>query len=351
MKKMTMRWLTLCGLVALLTGSVGCLGAGSDGDGGGGKDGYCSISTEQEGAGDACDSTVDCADGLRCERLNGQRVCLQLCDDNDDCDFSVCNVPDDNNSNNSRDDNNVTTNNSDNNSTNNGGNNSEPPNNSDNNSQPPPNNSDNNSEPPPNNNDNNSEPPPNNSDNNSQPPPNNNDNNSQPPPNNNSGPSEECVEACSYLRTCSNQICDPSVIDTTECLTSCEAEPESILSALDLSCEDINFSLCRSGLPNTCDCPGDGPNVTNVGDACNSPEDCEGGDLPAVCIAELPGGTCSSIGCQSDAACGTGNVCIEGVFQGGDNGCLQGCDIDDHCRTGYICADIGGSRSVCLAAE
>ncbi len=305
MTKTIQGWLILaCALsMAALVGCVGELGGSSGAD----KVGFCQESGET-GEGATCETDDDCSSGLRCYRDNNTRFCVVPCGDNDDCGPGACNLPEDDGNN---ADNNSTPGN---NSSNNGDNNNTPVNNADNNGN-------------------------NNADNNNNPV-NNADNNNNPV-NNNSGNS--CQPACDLLFQCVNQDC-PGALDLTpqQCVDQCNIDPVQFQAdvIVSLTCADISPQLCPPPA-----------NETNAGAACTQDADCEAGTLQPFCIAEIDpdgnetgfaGGYCVAIGCQGDAACGVGNLCLA-IDDAGNTACFDGCN-DDACREGYACQDLTGGQ-------
>jgi hypothetical protein len=71
-----------------------------------------------------------------------------------------------------------------------------------------------------------------------------------------------------------------------------------------------------------------------VGKACTQEteaSDCPGGSCRlALGGTDYPGGYCVG-GCESDAQCGEGGVCIDART------CLKGCSSQADCREGYAC--------------
>lgn len=89
------------------------------------------------------------------------------------------------------------------------------------------------------------------------------------------------------------------------------------------------------------------PGVGMDGSSCGSDADCAGG----LCILDAdgwPGGYCSR-GCQNDVDCNgdlQGATCSEDPTTGGSL-CLDRCEHNGECRTGYLCERAGLNAGVC----
>ncbi len=90
------------------------------------------------------------------------------------------------------------------------------------------------------------------------------------------------------------------------------------------------------------------PGMGQDGSACASDGDCAGG----LCILDgdgWPGGYCSKGGCVGDADCNgdaQGASCMQDPTTGGSL-CLDRCELNSDCRTGYLCERQGLSSGVC----
>jgi hypothetical protein len=87
--------------------------------------------------------------------------------------------------------------------------------------------------------------------------------------------------------------------------------------------------------------------MSDVGQPCTSPDDCDGG----LCISEaegFPGGYCA-VDCTADGMCPDGTVC---TLVGSDFSlCLDQCDpaaTERECRMGYGCASDFSAPNVCI---
>ncbi len=185
---------------------------------------------------------------------------------------------------------------------------------------------------------------------------------------------DPCQVACRHLADCALEFCPSSVIEdlneVSACVSDCTLDPgfdtERLLNS---SCQAIGDALCTSNpeLAGSCTCPGEEAGQTNIGVACTSDDQCQGGALLGDCVPELDpdtnaatgfaGGYCVSAGCINDDACGTNNHCIP--LQTGarpsdtTNFCLAGCSPSTGrglCRVGYGCWPISqdNAQGVCF---
>lgn len=89
-----------------------------------------------------------------------------------------------------------------------------------------------------------------------------------------------------------------------------------------------------------------------VGQACSANQACGPAEQ---CLTEEPGGLCVKACTQSGSAaeCPSGSLCDEDSFlQGGRDQrmvvCLQACEKDEECRSGYACSGVSNaSGKVC----
>jgi hypothetical protein len=73
-----------------------------------------------------------------------------------------------------------------------------------------------------------------------------------------------------------------------------------------------------------------------VGDSCETSAECP---TEAICDVTAPDGYCTIPGCDSES-CPDGTVCVE--FNAEESFCMEWCDEDRMCRTGYACRmDVG----------
>lgn len=92
-----------------------------------------------------------------------------------------------------------------------------------------------------------------------------------------------------------------------------------------------------------------------VGSPCTDSDQCEGGDLPALCVPDsqgFPGGYCTATGCSpADQDCPGGTeeaLCLMGM----PPFCADVCDpAAPNCREGYGCAPLMSGAGVCLPAD
>jgi len=78
-----------------------------------------------------------------------------------------------------------------------------------------------------------------------------------------------------------------------------------------------------------------------VGDACTTQSDC---GQRLYCELAMPDGYCTSRGCATNP-CPAEGICIE--FNPDLSYCMQPCDADGDCRSGYTCVKDFGAYPFC----
>lgn len=165
---------------------------------------------------------------------------------------------------------------------------------------------------------------------------------------------EQCLDDPSFAETIGGGILDQSV----------EISSEDQRALEERHCLRLQISACRDArVRRDCECPGGRRNVTDAGSICTDTAQCQSGDLLPFCI--LPeyegeatswvGGYCTAIGCMSDIACGSNNLCAR---LGDDNICLRKCndfvsglepsEALELCRPNYVCQPLGSDRGICI---
>ncbi len=87
---------------------------------------------------------------------------------------------------------------------------------------------------------------------------------------------------------------------------------------------------------------------TKIGDECDTNADCAAAGLE--CDTTAPGGYCLKGGCWDDSDCPEDGVCVR--FENQDRYCMQACDEDSDCRSGYACIrDLPGEPAYCYVSE
>jgi len=165
-------------------------------------------------------------------------------------------------------------------------------------------------------------------------------------------PGGYCTATCLNNGDCgAGAICTALIPDVVEgsCLATCTAATD---------CRDEY--ICTGGVmlgnvnvPDTCR---PRPDTDQLGDdvagkACESADDCEGGQCLTMrpLVGDLPGGYCSGA-CLEDAHCGAGGLCLPSIL-GGAGSCYEACATDVDCaRDGYRCRPLGGDLRGCSVA-
>jgi hypothetical protein len=120
------------------------------------------------------------------------------------------------------------------------------------------------------------------------------------------------------------------------CVIQCEVASEC-RSAYECCSVEASAACLPAGLAGQCLPPDEEPGTgeRELGEACESDEDCGAGAEPA-CFTQIPGGYCTS-DCDSDEDCGAG-VCAN---LGGVSLCLAPCGEDGACGGELVCCDVG----------
>jgi hypothetical protein len=141
-----------------------------------------------------------------------------------------------------------------------------------------------------------------------------------------------------------------STCDPTNCAGCCQGgtcmpgTSTSVCGFLGNNCQSCGSSeVCRASCA-----PTTSGNTTGVGIPCTATTQCTTGASPG-CLPQVlpdggqsgfPGGWCSS-GCNTDADCGPGGVCLS---TGQQNLCFAACtgvrQAGNSCRSGYICDEL-----------
>ena len=157
-------------------------------------------------------------------------------------------------------------------------------------------------------------------------------------------PNGYCSNVCTDSGDCEGGLCfGLRDLDDQVCLLSCESNLEC-RSNDGYICDSDN--TCFPGGSNAASGGSDGNGTVSIGGACDEDNDCR--DENAVCLP--PGGAsnnfvdgyCYLPGCGESRPCPEGSGC----FQTGDSqtACLDTCENDSECRSGYRCDEPG----VCL---
>jgi hypothetical protein len=163
------------------------------------------------------------------------------------------------------------------------------------------------------------------------------------------------VTATFTSQVCGNGIlenveeCDPP--DGVTCDANCDfaGPPETNCSDL----LDDNYDGLTDCEDPTCKAlPTCTPGATPVGGVCSASSDCQANNTDPVCIDQLqfgwPQGYCTEFCDLSTNDCPASSTCAPMLDGSGGTGlCMASCAVDADCRSGYTCADIGGSK-VCL---
>jgi hypothetical protein len=159
---------------------------------------------------------------------------------------------------------------------------------------------------------------------------------------------QRCGLACGHVSGCVDEFCETASLDYEGCRESCAAnpagfDPDRVASQ---TCQEVQATLCASGLPDGCGC---GPEFeSNIGEACDSDDDCRANGLPPNCITQWPGGYCVGANCGGSGGCPAGTLCIQ--FNGdGNTMCVRTCEAVEDCRPEYECVAAGQDVRLCIA--
>ena len=144
--------------------------------------------------------------------------------------------------------------------------------------------------------------------------------------------------------------CDPP--DGVTCNTNCYFAGPPETSCSDLLDDDYDgLTDCED--PTTCKAlPICTPGATPVGGGCSAASDCQANNTDPVCIDQIqfgwPQGYCTEFCDLSTNDCPASSTCAPMLnVPSGAGLCMASCAVDADCRSGYTCADFGGSK-VCF---
>jgi hypothetical protein len=144
--------------------------------------------------------------------------------------------------------------------------------------------------------------------------------------------------------------CDPP--DGVTCNTNCYFAGPPETSCSDLLDDDYDgLTDCED--PTTCKAlPICTPGATPVGGVCSAASDCQANNTDPVCIDQIqfgwPQGYCTEFCDLSTNDCPASSTCAPMInVPSGAGLCMASCAVDADCRSGYTCADFGGSK-VCF---
>jgi len=146
--------------------------------------------------------------------------------------------------------------------------------------------------------------------------------------------------------------CDPPDGVTCDAYCYFAAPPET-------SCSDLlddDYDGLRDCEDPTCKAlPICTPGATPVGGVCSASSDCQANNTDPVCIDQIqfgwPQGYCTELCDLSTNDCPASSTCAPMLNGSSGAGlCMASCVVDADCRSGYTCADIGGSK-VCFDLE
>jgi hypothetical protein len=136
--------------------------------------------------------------------------------------------------------------------------------------------------------------------------------------------------------TCS-AYCDFTIQSETSCSDLLDDDDDGLRDCEDPTCKAL--PICTSG-------------ATPVGGVCSASSDCQANNTDPVCIDQIqfgwPQGYCTELCDLSTNDCPASSTCAPMLNGSSDVGlCMASCAVDADCRSGYTCADIGGSK-VCF---
>ena len=156
-----------------------------------------------------------------------------------------------------------------------------------------------------------------------------------------------CFDTCG-----SNADCRPGYecVDRGLAQTVCIVAPEN-------QCEDISDNdadgLVDCQDPDCQDKPACLAGFKATGQPCASNSECFANMNDPICLSQnkfgYPDGYCSQFCDLGASDCGGGSICTKGwVFQVEGAVCLDICNVQADCRSGYFCQDIGFPQKVCV---
>jgi hypothetical protein len=156
-----------------------------------------------------------------------------------------------------------------------------------------------------------------------------------------------CFAKCSLDADCSNGL---SCVDLGNGQKVCDKEPE-------LNCQDYNDNdfdgLLDCEDPLTCSSsPSCVPGTRAAGLTCQLHNQCAANANDPLCIDAFnfgwPGGYCSQFCDLQVNDCPSGSSCADVLALPSGNGvCLDNCNVNADCRSGYSCLDFGLSSKIC----